>query len=69
MSSRQFTMLLTLYYWGSALLTLPSMLIGISGKDAWASILIGLLVQLLIIRLSVALFVQMNVSAYRVYCS
>lgn len=60
MSSRQLTMLLTLHYWGSALLGLPSMLIGLSGKDAWIPILLGMVMQLLVIRLFVALFAQMN---------
>lgn len=60
MSSRQLTMLLTLHYWGSALLGLPSMLIGLSGKDAWAPILLGMLIQLVIIQLFVGLFSQMK---------
>ncbi|WP_238652889.1 GerAB/ArcD/ProY family transporter [Paenibacillus piscarius] len=63
MSSRQLTMLLTLHYWGSALLGLPSMLIGLSGKDAWIPILLGMLIQLLVIRLFVALFTQMKGSS------
>lgn len=60
MSSRQLMMLLTLHYWGSALLGLPSMIIGLSGKDSWAPILLGMLIQLLVIRLFVALYSQMN---------
>ncbi|MBW4083033.1 endospore germination permease [Paenibacillus sp. S150] len=60
MSSRQLTMLLTLHYWGSALLGLPSMLIGLSGKDAWVPILLGMLLQMLILPLFVAIFSQMN---------
>lgn len=60
MSSRQLTMLLALHYWGSALLGLPSMMIGLSGKDAWAPILLGMLFQMLIIPLFVAIYSQMN---------
>lgn len=60
MSSRQLTMLLTLHYWGSALLGLPSIMIGSSGRDAWAPILLGTLLQMLLLPLFVGLFTQMK---------
>ncbi|AIQ46574.1 hypothetical protein R70723_12345 [Paenibacillus sp. FSL R7-0273] len=60
MTARELTLLLTLNYWGSALLGLPSSLIGVSGKDAWLSILLGVCLQMLLIPLFTGIFKQMN---------
>ncbi|WP_157643566.1 GerAB/ArcD/ProY family transporter [Paenibacillus camerounensis] len=60
MTSRELCMLLTLSYWGSALLGLPSVLIGVSGSDAWLPILLGTGFQFLLIPVFTGIFKQMN---------
>ncbi|MNB76958.1 Spore germination protein YndE [compost metagenome] len=60
MTSRELCMLLTLNYWGSALLGLPSVLIGVSGRDAWLSILLGTGMQFLLIPAFTEIFRQMK---------
>lgn len=60
MTSRELCMLLILSLWGNALLGLPSVLIGVAGRDAWLSIILGTALQLLLIPIFTGIFSQMN---------
>lgn len=57
---RQATLLMSLHFFGSAVLAIPSVLASIAGQDAWISALLAILLQLGIVPILAAIAKQMQ---------
>lgn len=66
-SSRQFSVLITLYIIGSSILTIPAMLAGVAKQDAWISALLALAVGLLLIPMYIHLGDRFSHSTFILY--